>query len=121
VKTLALILRLWGPPLLYLGLVYRISMEPIVPVVGIWGVDKLFHAIEYTALGLLLHRATGGRGRLALLVVGITAAACDEWIQSYTPGRDASVGDFLADVVGVWFGIWIGDWFWKRRLVRRLA
>jgi len=51
--------------------------------------------------------ARGGRqgipGRFAALTfLGAGAlAALDEWHQSFVPGRDASVGDFLLDLVGI--------------------
>ena len=112
----------WGPPVLYLGLVYGLSSVPTIPAVGIYGLDKLLHAIEYTVLGLLLSRAAGWprslSTRLVLIVIGVAAGAVDEWIQSHTPGRESTIGDWIADSIGVICGVQLASWLHRRRLSR---
>lgn len=71
-----------------------------------WQYDKLIHGSVYALLGALI--AGGGVARgwrprwSAALAIAVTAAygLIDEWHQSFTPGRDASVGDLLADATG---------------------
>ena len=41
---------------------------------------------------------------VALIVAGALYGATDEWHQSFVPGRDASVLDWLADLCGVTLG-----------------
>lgn len=65
--------------------------------------DKLLHFLEYAALGF----ATGlnldlfRRSRAAALAFGVIWAGLDEVHQSFVPGRDCSIGDFLADCAGL--------------------
>ena len=115
-------LWLWAPPVLYLGLVYGLSTVPTIPTVGIYGLDKLLHVIEYTVLGLLLSRAAGWPRSLStgllLVAIGVGAGAVDEWIQSHTPGRESTIGDAIADSIGVLIGVQLGSWFRRRRVAR---
>lgn len=101
-------LKNWGPVLAYFGLIFFVSSRPVQ--VGA-GVDKLLHVLEYAAMGFLtargimltwdLPRAWGvaaGAGLAGLL------GAIDEFHQYFVPGRDASLYDGLADVVGAILG-----------------
>ncbi|TFV82710.1 VanZ family protein [Blastococcus sp. CT_GayMR16] len=66
------------------------------------GVDKLVHGALFAALAL-----TGrwsGIGRVVLVPVLVLYAAVSEVLQGMI-GRDATVGDWIADVVGVLIGI----------------
>ena len=40
-----------------------------------------------------------------LLLMGVGYGALDEWHQSLVPGRDVSVGDWVADSAGVILGL----------------
>ena len=68
--------------------------------------DKALHFIEYGALAILLCRALLGEGvgwTAALLVVLVATSAygaSDEWHQSFTPGRNSDVRDWMADSLG---------------------
>jgi VanZ family protein len=77
-------------------------------------VDKVLHFGEYAALGFLLYRAlrmSGGRGRdavwVALALVGLLGLG-DEAFQSRIPGRDSSIHDWFADLLGACAGVWSG-------------
>jgi VanZ family protein len=67
--------------------------------------DKVFHAAEYFLLGisLLLNRDLCPRGREVLFVIaaGVLWGALDEIHQSFIPGRDCSLADFGADILGI--------------------
>jgi VanZ family protein len=62
--------------------------------------DKLVHFCYFGVMALLLAHGVGRRwwGLAAVLVPLI--GALDEWHQLYVPGRDSSVWDWAADVVG---------------------
>lgn len=70
--------------------------------------DKVGHFILFAVLGAAL--AWGGRhfknrtAHLALLLGGILFAASDELHQAFVPRRTPSVGDFVADAVGLALG-----------------
>jgi VanZ family protein len=77
--------------------------------------DKLAHYCEFLVLGLLLFSSIGwtvSRSRIAtflfLVAVGVSIAAFDELLQSYIPGRQMDLLDWLADAAGVATGIFVG-------------
>ncbi len=81
----------------------------------IW--DKLIHAAEYLPVGFLLTGWIANwkrppRGRVVFVVVVfvmvLVLGALDETHQFFVPGRTASLGDLLADVVGGTLGAIIG-------------
>ena len=100
-------LFLWGPPILYMGLVFHFSSEsaPLPEVTTIvW--DKLLHLIEYGILAVLFYRAFTGEGinwlaaaLLALLATSLYGAS-DEWHQGFVPLRTADLSDWIADTTG---------------------
>jgi len=81
--------------------------------------DKLLHLFGYVVLGGLALFGAGARPLLrnaavAWAVVAIWGAA-DEWHQSFVPGRDASLGDFAADLAGAALGVGLLAWWSSRR------
>ena len=66
------------------------------------GVDKLVHAALFVALALTGRWA--GTARTVLAVTLVCYAAASEVVQGLI-GRDAAVGDWLADVVGLLLGL----------------
>jgi VanZ family protein len=68
--------------------------------------DKLLHALAFAVLSALLVGAFArGAARVArtLAVAALLATvygATDEWHQLHVPGRDAELGDLVADAVG---------------------
>ncbi len=100
---------MYSLPAVYCGLIFWLSDQPSVSTGNVN--DKLVHILAYGLLGALVTRAvyfttTWGLGR----VFGASALFCilyglsDEWHQSFVPGRDASIGDWLADGVGALLG-----------------
>jgi hypothetical protein len=80
---------------------------PYAPV----GVDKFVHASLFAALAL-----TGlwaGVRRMALVPALVIYGAASEVIQSLI-GRDAAVGDWLADVAGTLLGVLVWQWLGRR-------
>jgi VanZ family protein len=79
-----------------------------VPYISLF-IDKVFHAGIYAVLGLLYYfslRESGIYRHLLLFSVVLAAGygITDEFHQSFVPGRVASAGDVLADVIGAMFG-----------------
>ena len=72
-------------------------------------VRKIGHFVGYFALGALVSRAlwalrVKGYPILAISLC-VAAAAVDEWIQLFSPGRVASLADILLDSAGAACGI----------------
>ena len=83
-------------------LVIAVSLAPreALPPVGLW--DKLQHFLAYGALTLLGGVAFPGRQRL--LVLGgwlVLLGGALEFAQGQIPGRFGSLGDALANALGV--------------------
>jgi hypothetical protein len=81
-----------------------------------FGIDKLVHGSLFAALALTGRWAGVGRGVLASCLV--LYAARSEVIQGMI-GRDAAVGDLVADVVGVLIGLLVWRWIARRASLRR--
>lgn len=73
--------------------------------------DKLMHFIAFTGLSFLLAwslpRQVAGRisGLLLTALVALTYAVIDEWTQGFVVNRSPSVGDFVADSLGIAVGL----------------
>ena len=100
-----------------------LSLLPGVELPGnFWNADKLYHMLAYAWLGGLpvWCIANPARGR-AVAYAMIPLGALLEWGQSFVPGRDASMGDAVANAVGVFVGIWLSEsllsWLGERRRI----
>jgi hypothetical protein len=81
------------------------------------GVDKLVHGTLFAALALTGRWAGVGRGVLTTLLV--LYAAGSEFLQGIPAlERDASVGDWVADVGGVLIGLLLWNLLSRRRTAR---
>jgi hypothetical protein len=76
------------------------------------GVDKLVHGALFAALALTGRWA--GIGRTVLVAVLVLYAAVSEVLQGMI-GRDAAVGDWVADVVGLLLGLLVWQLVTDRR------
>lgn len=81
--------------------------------------DELAHATVYAVLGVTLAwarlRSHPTVGHLPFMGLGWLYGLSDEWHQSFVVGRDAAVGDWVSDVVGVAIGYGV-FWFAYRRV-----
>jgi VanZ family protein len=101
------------PPLVYAAVIFALSSQsrplPFLPD-ELMLHDKLLHALEYSVLGALLvvPLQLAGFGPRAAFVVAVLLGslygATDEIHQSFVPGRDAAVLDWVADTLGVALG-----------------
>lgn len=62
--------------------------------------DKVVHFCYYGMMAILLTHGLGRRWWWIPLFAVPIVGVLDEWHQFYTPGRDASVFDWLADAAG---------------------
>lgn len=119
-------LNIWGPFLAALAFIFWLSSLSRVPGAEYFW-DKLLHAVGYGGLGVLALRAFhGGLGRLRqtptvyAAIAVVLWAFSDEYHQSFVPGRDASLGDVLADTVGFALSVGIvAVWSWRAERRRR--
>lgn len=90
----------WLPVIAYMGIIFVLSAQPKLPTPpGLLGWDKFQHYLAYMVMGLLLIRAAYGMP--LALIIGAAYAASDEYHQSFVPGRNMDVRDWLADVAGL--------------------
>lgn len=75
------------------------------------GVDKIVHASLFAVLALTGRWA--GIARVVLAPLLVLYAAGSEVVQGLI-GRDAAVGDWVADVVGLLLGLLAWQWFARR-------
>jgi VanZ family protein len=103
--SLERLLKLWGPVIVWAGLIFALSSIPSLNSgLGTWDevLRKFAHVTEYAILGFLLLRAIGRE--VPALLVGIAYAATDELHQHFVGGRHGSPVDVLIDTVGLLIG-----------------
>lgn len=100
----------WGPAALWAAVLFLLSEWSGVGGRLPAGADKWVHGGLFLILGLSLAwgkgRTRSGVSGLLVLLMGVAYGAVDEWHQSFVPGRDSSVGDWVADSAGVVLG-WV--------------
>ena len=108
----------WGPAALWAAVLFLLSDQEGLGRGLPPGVDKLVHGGLYLILGLSLawgkRRTASSVSAAVLLLMGVGYAASDEWHQTFVPGRDASVGDWVADSVGIMLGLALFSILWSR-------
>jgi VanZ family protein len=99
------------PPVLYALAIMSLSLwsqtRPPIDLGVVWE-DKIYHFVEYLIFGFLIFRAFPNLRRqprrnhylTGLIFFGLVYAALDEVVQYFVPGRDSSIGDWLADALG---------------------
>lgn len=110
--------------LLFMATIFWASSRTSLPSVMFptVGMDKLYHGIAYAVLGWLLAGGFSFWLRSpywvvwSATVVGALYGFSDELHQSFVPGRDASGGDVIADVIGAFVGamLWWVGWRWRQ-------
>ncbi len=93
-----------------MGLIYYLSSQNNIklPKVGI-GFDKVLHLLAYIPLAFLFYisiHTSGFRKHafIAALCFASMYGITDEIHQSFVPGRDAAIGDVIADCIGAIIG-----------------
>ena len=103
------IIRFWFPAVLYSGIIFYVSSIPNLkaPLSGLQ-FDKIYHCLEYTVFGYLIHRAIRLTSPNMVIKVSLAAVVAisffyglsDEWHQSFVLGRSSSLADAIADTIG---------------------
>lgn len=108
-RTGGSLVRYWLPVVIYVGLIFTASSLHNVGPSLFPNMDKVEHGLEYGLFGLLLGRAfrftVGGKRGLwwavGTALVGSAVGALDEFYQSFVPGRDSDIHDWMADSTAV--------------------
>jgi VanZ family protein len=114
------------PALLVAVVIWILSSQSTLPQPkGILGIDKVQHLAAYAVLAFCIGfriSSAGWKRRPAFFffltaVLASAYGAVDEFHQSFVPGRDASVWDWIADALGAVIGAAIA--FFTVPLIRR--
>jgi VanZ family protein len=117
-------LRLWGPVVAYMAVIFlmsSLSEAPLPPGMS----DKSAHGIGYTGLAAVVVRALSGglprpvsmRTAVTAVAIAVAYGASDEVHQMFVPGRSAELYDLAADAVGAIAGA-SACWAWGTISVR---
>jgi len=92
----------------YMGVIFYLSSIRGLPF-SIMHIDKIFHAGVYALLSILSYisfRKSGVRKHIFLIsfAFAVLYGITDELHQFHVPGREASLGDVIADAVGGFSG-----------------
>lgn len=100
----------WLATIGYMGIIFWLSSIRSFDFPRLPGhFDKLIHMCIYMPLSFLFYRSFNkiGMKRYVFVMAFLSATMygiTDEIHQFYVAGRDASIGDTLADLVGAFFG-----------------
>jgi VanZ family protein len=104
-----------GGPILFWRAAFAVALVGILGI-ALWPsghgsdwfaqADKLRHALAFIALWALGRRA-GLRPSWALALGLVAFGVCIEVAQSFTPDREASAADVMADALGIAAGRWL--------------
>ena len=119
-KKVKKIVKYWGPPVLWAGVIFLFSALSQVKTTQIYWQDfilkKSAHMVEYGILAILLYRSfintnnSKVRSLVYSFIMTIIYAATDEIHQTYTPGREPRVRDVLFDTLGASLALyWIKE------------
>ncbi|GHU89962.1 antibiotic resistance protein VanZ [Spirochaetia bacterium] len=101
------------PAILVIAGIWFLSSQSVLPQPkGILGFDKFQHLLTYVvlaaAVGLWFPRQKWRRPGIAILLlaaaIGSAYGIIDEIHQSFVPGRDCNIRDWLADSLGALLG-----------------
>ena len=95
-----------------MALITYLSSRSQIPDLNQWfeNADKVVHFFTYFVLGLCIQFTILSNLKIKysyviilVIIIGFAFAYIDEYHQSFVPGRDSSMDDFLADVLGILF------------------
>lgn len=106
------LLKFWFPVWAYSAIIFYLSSRPGSDVQIPWQIgDKVAHLIEYAILGFLVlwaYLKTRSEKQMILWLWAILwcmlFGLSDEWHQSFVPGREVSILDWIADAIGSMLG-----------------
>ncbi|AEF82966.1 VanZ family protein [Leadbettera azotonutricia] len=116
-KLFSILLKL-PAPLVILAIWFLSSQSTLPQIKGVFGIDKIQHMLAFAVLAaagalwfpLELCRRRGIFIMLAIASIASIYGGIDEYHQSFVPGRDSSVWDWLADTLGALIGAGAAMW-----------
>jgi len=110
---------LWMLVGFYMGVIFFLSSQPEPLGISLPnGLDKVVHLIEYAVLAVIVLLSCKASGVKHYEIVSVIWASIygliDEVHQFYVPGRTASAGDLVADIIGAFLGVFLYR-LWKNR------
>ena len=113
---------------IYLSAIFIVSgiSASDLPIIRFPNWDKIVHFVEYLPVGFMLAgllRSKLPGARFILIIPGVAMIAMalggfDEFHQSFVPGREVSLGDAIADVLGATAGAALAAQFVKMMLLK---
>jgi len=100
---------------LYIVSIFLISLIPSksVQVIQVFGVDKIFHLIEYAILGLIFRFSINRNNNMYYFLILIVPIVDEFGVQSIS-GRNIDPWDFVFNLLGLCLGITIKGCIDKR-------
>ena len=100
---------------IYISAIFLISLIPSdnVRAIHIFGVDKIFHLIEYLILGVIFKYSIIKKDKISYLLI-LFVPILDEFGIQRLSGRTIDHWDFIFNIIGLYLGIMIKDYFDKR-------
>lgn len=89
---------------LYILFLFYLNLTPVIPSTPVSNGDKIAHFTQFYILSFL------GREKAEYLVI---LPILLELLQIFIPGRDFSVFDMLANLIGFSVGILVWRWFYE--------
>jgi len=122
-------LRFWGPPILWMMVIFVFSSKQKVAITDSYTVSFLFfktlHLIEYATLYVLFYRAVRNTLQISVLtfvvafILTCIFAGSDELHQLYVPTREGKLRDVIIDGLGGGIA-WIGIAWWLPKMPKKL-
>ena len=93
----------------YILTIFMISLIPSVSIIGEiqrFGIDKVFHLVEYFILGVLTYFFIKNRKKMFKIVYILIALVpiVDEYLIQRISGRTIDVWDFIFNIIGLYLG-----------------
>ena len=100
---------------LYIVLIFLISLIPShnVQTIHVFGIDKIFHLIEYLILGLIFKYTINEKNNAYYFLIFIIPAL-DEFGVQRISGRAMDYWDFIFNLIGLCLGIILKGYIDKR-------
>jgi Predicted integral membrane protein len=108
----------WLYPLALAATVVIASGRGEVAAPSVVNFDKIAHFGVFGLLATLIARSPGVRRFRHAILLGSIFGICDEFRQSFTPGRSVEFADWMADTLGAATAVTLyAFWPWYRRLL----
>ena len=100
---------------LYIVFIFLISLIPShsVQVIHVFGIDKLFHLVEYLILGLIFKYTINQKNNAYYFLI-LIVPILDEFGVQRLSGRTIDPWDFIFNLIGLCLGMIIKEYIDKR-------